>query len=89
MVHMLVARCLLIQEAHVNEPFCDWRTAVDKRLQQIYCITVADAGFDEEYLVGHWRSNEAPFEFVEWYGNKYDLDPAPSPVQCESPKRGK
>jgi hypothetical protein len=53
----------------------DWRDAVDKRLHQIYCITIEDAGFDEKYLIGHWQSNEAPFDFVEWFANKYDLDP--------------
>ncbi len=58
-----------------GQSYLDWRDAVDERLNQIYCITIEDAGFGEDYLVDHWRSNEAPFEFVEWYGNKYDLDP--------------
>jgi hypothetical protein len=53
----------------------DWRRAVDERLQRIYYITIEDAGFDEEYLVKHWQANEAAFEFVEWFGNKCDLDP--------------
>jgi hypothetical protein len=35
----------------------DWREAVDQRLHQIYCITIEDAGFDEEYLIGHWQAN--------------------------------
>jgi hypothetical protein len=70
----------------ISKPYRDWRDAVDKRLHQIYCITIEDAGFDEEYLISHWQSNEAPFDFVEWFGNKYDLDPLPSPVR--SLKRG-
>jgi hypothetical protein len=52
-----------------------WRTAVDERLHQIYCITIEDAGFDEKYLIGHWKSNETPFDFVEWFANKYGLGP--------------
>jgi hypothetical protein len=58
-----------------NHLYRDWRDAVDKRLHQIYCITIADAGIDEEYLIDHWQSNEASFDFVEWFGNKYDLTP--------------
>jgi hypothetical protein len=64
-----------MEASTMNMSYPDWRDAVDKRLVEIYCITIADAGFDEEYLTNHWRSNEEPFEFVEWFGNKYDLDP--------------
>ncbi len=64
-----------------NNLYRDWRDAVDKRFHQIYCITIADAGIDEEYLIDHWQSNEASFYFVEWFGNKFDLDPIPSPIQ--------
>jgi hypothetical protein len=55
--------------------YSDWRVAVDRHLSAIYCITIEDAGFDEEYLAKHWKSDESALEFVEWYGNKYDLDP--------------
>ena len=58
-----------------DKSYGDWRNAVDERLQEIYCITIEDAGVDEDYLIKHWQSDEAAFEFVEWYGNKYDLDP--------------
>jgi len=58
-----------------TKSYDDWRVAVDQRLYGIYCITIEDAGFDEEYLINHWQSNEAPFDFVEWFGNKHDLDP--------------
>jgi hypothetical protein len=50
-------------------------------------MTIADAGVDEEYLIRHCQSNDAPFEFVEWLGNKYDLDPPSSLVQPQ--QRGK
>jgi hypothetical protein len=61
-----------------DEGYLGWRTAVDQQLSEIYCLTIEDAGFDEEYLNRHWRSSETPAEFVEWFGNKYDLDLRPS-----------
>ncbi len=55
--------------------FKDWRGAVDQHLRDIYCITLVDAGIDDERLVNHWTSYDTPREFVEWFGTKYDLDP--------------
>jgi hypothetical protein len=62
----------------LNGPFSsfkDWCSAVDKRLQDIYCITIVDAGIDDERLADHWASHDTPSEFVEWFRTKYDLDP--------------
>jgi hypothetical protein len=64
-----------MEASTTNIPYRDWRHAVDGRLLEAYCITIEDAGFDEEFLINHWRSNEAPFDFVEWFGNKYELTP--------------
>jgi hypothetical protein len=58
-----------------NNSYREWRDAVDRRLNQTYCITIEDAGFDEGYVTNHWRTKETPADFVEWFGNKYDLDP--------------
>jgi hypothetical protein len=55
------------------ERYKDWRDAVDERLHHIYCITIEDAGIDEDRLVSQWRTNEAPSDFVDWFGNKFDL----------------
>jgi hypothetical protein len=55
--------------------FANWRTAADRRLKEIYSITLDDAGVDDEFLLTHWKDKEPPFEFVLWYGDKYDLDP--------------
>jgi hypothetical protein len=71
----------------IDKSYRDWREAVDRRLHQIYCITIEDAGIDEEYLIDHWQSNEAPLDFVEWFGNKFDLDPMPSLVQAQGKSR--
>ncbi|THD72229.1 MAG: hypothetical protein E7813_04255 [Bradyrhizobium sp.] len=64
-----------MEASTLDKGYRDWRDAVDRRLVQIYCITIDDAGFDEEYLINQWQSNEAPFDFVEWFGSKYNLDP--------------
>jgi hypothetical protein len=48
---------------------------VNRRLKKIYVITIADAGIDDEFLTSHWEMKQSPYEFVEWFGNKYDLDP--------------
>ena len=63
-----------------DKSYHDWRRAVDRRLNQIYCITIVDVGFDEQYLMNHWRSNATPFEFAQWFGNKYDLDAVPTTI---------
>ncbi len=65
-----------MEASTISTAYRDWCDAVDKRLLQIYCITIADAGFDEESLSKHWRSAETPFDFVEWLGKKYDLTAA-------------
>jgi hypothetical protein len=70
----------------INMQYSDWRKAVDGRLQQIYCITIDDIGFNEEYLIDCWESQEMPFDLVEWFGKKFDLDPMPS--HAPSAKRG-
>jgi hypothetical protein len=35
--------------------YLSWRAAVDHQLNEIYCITIEDAGFDEEYLALLWQ----------------------------------
>ena len=55
--------------------FAKWCVAVDRRLKDIYVITIGDAGIDNEMLKSHWEMKQSPYEFVEWYGIKYDLDP--------------
>jgi len=61
-----------------NNSYREWRDAVDQRLHQAYCITIEDAGMDDEYLTHHWRSSKAPSDFVEWFAEKHDLISASS-----------
>jgi hypothetical protein len=55
--------------------FRKWRNAVDRRLKDTYLVTINDAGIDDELLASHWQTKESPYEFVEWFAIKYDLDP--------------
>lgn len=55
--------------------FAQWRRAVNRRLLKIYGIDIEHSGVDDDFLMPHWEDKESPFEFVSWYGSKYDLDP--------------
>jgi hypothetical protein len=55
--------------------FQNWRSAVDRRLKDMYLIGLDDAGIDNEYLKPHWEGKQSPYEFVEWHTLKYDLEP--------------
>lgn len=55
-----------------------WKSAVNKRLVAIYGMTIVDSGVDDEYLTVHWEMKQSPYDFVEWFGTKYDLDPISS-----------
>jgi len=55
--------------------FAKWRSAVSRRLKDVYLITIDDAGIDDERLSSHWQMKQPLYEFVEWFATKYDLDP--------------
>jgi hypothetical protein len=65
-----------MEASTTSKSYRDWRDAVDNRLHQIYCITIEDAGIEEKYLIDQWRSKEAPFDFVERFGKKFNLTPS-------------
>ncbi len=58
--------------------FAKWRSVVNRRLKDIYLITIDDAGIDNERLFSHWQMKQSPYEFVGWFAIKYDLDPKSS-----------
>jgi hypothetical protein len=58
--------------------FPKWRAGVNRRLVSVYGITIAQAGIDAERLMAHWEEKQSPYEFVDWFGIKYDLDPKSS-----------
>jgi hypothetical protein len=55
------------------ESFVDWRNGVDKRMFDVFVISIVDAGIDNVQLKSHWEMRQSPYEFVEWFGRKYDL----------------
>jgi hypothetical protein len=44
-----------MESSKTSMSYRDWRSAVDEHLSAIHCITIEDAGFDEEYLIKHWN----------------------------------
>ncbi|GIK79789.1 MAG: hypothetical protein H3C55_14380 [Pseudorhodoplanes sp.] len=53
--------------------FDDWKSSVDRLMKIRYCIDTDDAGLDDDQLSRYWTQMSYPFEFVDWYGSKYDL----------------
>jgi hypothetical protein len=53
--------------------FEEWKSAADTVMSAIYGIDTNDAGVGDEWLRNHWTAGEAPRDFVEWFGRKYDL----------------
>lgn len=51
----------------------DWGRAVDKLLRRDWCLSVVDAGIDDEQLSRAWIDGETPEAFVAWFAEKYDL----------------
>jgi hypothetical protein len=61
-----------------NPSFAKWCEAVNHRLKNVYMITIEDAGIDEADLTSHWETKESPYDYVEWFARKYDLDAKPA-----------
>lgn len=53
-----------------NDP---WLIQVNQIMLQRYCIDSCDAGWDEAEIQRFRAYALSPEEFVEWYGEKYDL----------------
>jgi hypothetical protein len=56
-----------------SQRFRQWRKTADLIMSEIYGINTEDAGLDDEWLKSYWSSGEAPKDFVDWFGLKYDL----------------
>jgi len=50
-----------------------WIKAVDRQMRRDWCISVADAGLDENDLRRYWLTGDDPAAFVAWFAEKYDL----------------
>lgn len=50
-----------------------WLQDVDRIMKRDYCIDTSDAGADSEQIIRYWKSGHTAAEFVDWFGEKYDL----------------
>lgn len=50
-----------------------WVWTVDRLLQRDWCLSVEDAGIDEDRLTRAWADGEDAAAFVAWFAEKYDL----------------
>lgn len=58
-----------------TQSFESYLNAVDAELTRIYGITVMDAGIEFDEIAGAQEAGETPAEYVQWFGEKYDLTP--------------
>lgn len=50
-----------------------WVRTADRLLRRDWCLSVTDAGIDEDQLTRAWRDGEDSAAFVAWFAEKYDL----------------
>lgn len=50
-----------------------WVAEVDRIMREEFCIDLSDAGADRADVLRYWMFDESPGDFVDWFGEKYDL----------------
>lgn len=50
-----------------------WVKEVDRIMLEEFCIGLSDAGADRADVLRYWKFEQSPADFVDWYGEKYDL----------------
>lgn len=50
-----------------------WVKEVDRLMLGEFCIDLSGAGADRADVLRYWTSNQCPADFVDWFGEKYDL----------------
>jgi hypothetical protein len=50
-----------------------WVAEVDRIMLEEFCIDLSDAGADRADVLRYWQCDQSPDEFVDWFGEKYDL----------------
>jgi hypothetical protein len=58
-----------------NGHFAEWKRDVDLLMLADYRINSIDAGIDDDRLRQHWKEEQSPKGFVEWFAIKYGLTP--------------
>jgi len=63
-----------MSQAKKKLPFNLWLSTTNRIEVERYYITPEDGGFSRDDLLHLYDQGMKPKEFVEWWGNKYDLD---------------
>lgn len=50
-----------------------WVKEVDRILLEEFCIDLSAAGAHRDDVLRYWKFEESPADFVDWFGEKYDL----------------
>ena len=50
-----------------------WVKEVDRIMLEEFCIDLSDAGADRADVLRYWKWGRDPDDFVDWFGEKYDL----------------
>jgi hypothetical protein len=56
-----------------------YRAAVSEAMQRTFGISWHEASGDQEPLDRAQAGGQSPQEFVDWWGEKYDLEPVAGP----------
>ncbi len=62
----------------------EWVKCTEGLLVETYKIDFVDVGYRDEDIVKYWKAGFEPKEFVDWFGEKYDLFEA---AQTYTPQR--
>lgn len=61
------------EEADLPPACLVWVKAVDRIMLAEFCIELSEAGADRADVLRYWKFDENPADFVDWFGEKYDL----------------
>jgi hypothetical protein len=50
-----------------------WVREVDQLMLEEFCIDLSEAGADPADVLRYWKAGQSPADFVDWFGEKYDL----------------
>lgn len=50
-----------------------WVKEVDRIMLEEFGIDLSDAGADQADVLRYWKYDKSPADFVDWFGEKYDL----------------
>lgn len=61
------------EESDLPSACLAWVREADRLMLEEFCIDLSDAGTDRSDVLRYWKFDENPADFVDWFGEKYDL----------------